>query len=56
MFASVTAVQPAQEMLAALDNGELPYRVAAVFRQPSYVLRNRITSVSPEITIYVRNQ
>jgi len=52
----LTPVQPAQEMLAALDNGELPYRVAAVFRQPSYVLRNRITSVSPEITIYVRNQ
>jgi len=45
----------AGEFLAALEAGRLPYRVAAVFRQQPRLLTNRITSVAPEIRIYVRN-
>ncbi|MEO8601639.1 MAG: glycosyltransferase family 39 protein [bacterium] len=41
--------------LAGLEGGQLPYRVAAVFRQQPRLLTNRITSVAPEIRIYVRN-
>jgi hypothetical protein len=52
----LTAAPPAVDMLNALDKGELPYHVAAVLRQQPRVLRNRITSLAPEITIYVRNQ
>jgi hypothetical protein len=48
--------QPAAvDLLAGLEAGQLPYRVGAVFRQDPLLLRNRITSVAPEITIYVRN-
>ena len=47
---------PAVEFLQALEAGQLPYRVGGTFRQEPYLLRNRITSVAPEITIYVRNQ
>ena len=48
--------QPAAvDLLAGLEAGQLPYRVGAVFRQEPRLLRNRITSVAPEITIYVRN-
>jgi dolichyl-phosphate-mannose-protein mannosyltransferase len=48
--------QPAAvDFLAALEGGELPYRVGGVFRQEPWLVRNRITSVAPEITIYVRN-
>ena len=47
---------PAVEFLQALEGGQLPYRVGGTFRQEPYLLRNRITSVAPEITIYVRNQ
>lgn len=46
----------AVEFLAAVEAGWLPYRKAAVFGQESPLLRNRITSVAPEITVYVRNQ
>jgi len=45
----------AEEFLAALQNGSLPYRVAATFQQTPRILRNRITSLAPEIRIYVRN-
>jgi hypothetical protein len=44
----------AADYLGALESGQLPYRVAAVFTQRPRLLRNRITSVGPEITIYVR--
>jgi hypothetical protein len=44
----------AVEFLAALESGALPYRLAAVFRQEPRLLTNRITSVAPEIRIYVR--
>ncbi|MDX2166736.1 MAG: glycosyltransferase family 39 protein [Deltaproteobacteria bacterium] len=44
----------ATEFLAALESGALPYRLAAVFRQDPHLLTNRITSVAPEIRIYVR--
>jgi hypothetical protein len=44
----------AAEYLGALESGQLPYRVATVFTQRPRLLRNRITSIGPEITIYVR--
>jgi 4-amino-4-deoxy-L-arabinose transferase-like glycosyltransferase len=44
----------ATEFLAALESGALPYRLAMVFRQEPHLLTNRITSVAPEIRIYVR--
>ncbi len=48
--------EPAAEVfLASLQAGRLPYRVAATFQQNPRVLRNRITSLAPEIRIYVRN-
>ena len=40
--------------LGALENGTLPYRLAAVFSQEPRTLHNRITSVAPEIRVYVR--
>jgi 4-amino-4-deoxy-L-arabinose transferase-like glycosyltransferase len=43
-------------LLAALESGQMPYRVGAVLRQDPVLVRNRITSLAPEITIYVRNQ
>jgi hypothetical protein len=52
----LTAQPAAVDLLAGLEAGELPYHVGAVFRQEPVLLRNRITSVAPEITIYVRNQ
>ena len=49
--------QPAAvDLLAALEGGRLPYRVAAVFRQEPRLLCNRITSLAPAITIYVRDE
>lgn len=45
---------PAIEMLTALESGALPYRLAASFRQEPRTIRNRITSIAPEIRIYVR--
>lgn len=50
----LTANPAAEELLAALETGALPYRLAAVFRQTPRLLTNRITSVAPEIRIYVR--
>jgi hypothetical protein len=44
----------ATAFLAALESGALPYRLAEVFRQEPHLLTNRITSVAPEIRIYVR--
>jgi hypothetical protein len=44
----------ATEYLSALESGALPYHLAAVFRQEPRLLTNRITSVAPEIRIYVR--
>lgn len=44
----------AGEMLAALEQGALPYRLAATFRQDPVTIQNRITSIAPEIRIYVR--
>ncbi len=51
----LTAQPDAVELLRALEGGELPYRVGGVFRQDPVFVRNRITSVAPEITVYVRN-
>jgi hypothetical protein len=45
----------AVDLLRALEGGELPYRVGGVFRHDPWFVRNRITSVAPEITVYVRN-
>lgn len=47
---------PAVEFLQALEDGALPYRLAAVFSQEPRLVHNRITSLAPEIRIYVRNQ
>jgi 4-amino-4-deoxy-L-arabinose transferase-like glycosyltransferase len=44
----------AVEFLDALEDGRLPYRLAAVFRQDPRLVHNRITSVAPEIRVYVR--
>jgi 4-amino-4-deoxy-L-arabinose transferase-like glycosyltransferase len=52
----LTAQPAAVDLLAGLEAGQLPYRVGAVFRQDPVLLRNRITSLAPEITIYVRDQ
>ncbi|MGH7785813.1 MAG: ArnT family glycosyltransferase, partial [Candidatus Binatia bacterium] len=46
---------PAAEFLAALEGGQLPYRVGGVFRVTPRLLTNRITSLAPEIIVYVRN-
>lgn len=52
---SLLAPAPAAvAMLAALEGGALPYRLAAAFRQDPRTFRNRITSIAPEIRIYVR--
>ena len=54
---SLLAPHPAAvEFLDALENGKLPYRLAAVFSQEPRILHNRITSVAPEIRIYVRRE
>ena len=45
----------ASAFLTALEGGQLPYHVAATFRQEPRLITNRITSVAPEIRIYVRN-
>ncbi|HYD50195.1 MAG TPA: hypothetical protein VEB21_17690, partial [Terriglobales bacterium] len=42
----------ARAMLQAIESGELGYRKVASFRQSPLLLRNRITSLAPEITIY----
>jgi hypothetical protein len=52
----LTPAPAAADMLAALEAGQMPYHVGAAFRQDRHLLRTRITSVAPEITIYVRNQ
>jgi hypothetical protein len=43
----------AVDLLKGLESGELPYRVGAVFRQDPVLIRNRITSIAPEIVVYV---
>ena len=52
----LTEAPAAADVLGALETGQLPYRVGAVFRQHPRLLRNRITSVAPEITVYVRSE
>lgn len=53
---SLLSPQPeAVEFLQALEGGALPYRLAAVFSQEPRVVHNRITSLAPEIRIYVRH-
>jgi hypothetical protein len=52
----LTPHPPAVEFLDALEKGGLPYRLAAVFSQEPRILHNRITSVAPEIRIYVRQE
>jgi hypothetical protein len=47
---------PATQLLDALEGGRLPYRLAAVFHQQPRLVNNRITSVAPEIRIYVRRE
>lgn len=52
---SLLSARPeAVEFLTALEDGRLPYRLAAAFRQDPRLVHNRITSVAPEIRIYVR--
>jgi hypothetical protein len=48
------AVPRALQFQDALARGELGYREAAVFRRDPALLRLRITSLAPEIVIYVR--
>ncbi len=48
-------VPEARRLQEALQSGELGYRVAATFKQEPRLLRLRITSLAPEITIYVRD-
>lgn len=50
----LSARPEAVAFLDALEGGQLPYRLAAVFRQDPRLVHNRITSVAPEIRIYVR--
>lgn len=52
----LTPHPPAAAFLDALETGRLPYRLAAVFGQEPRLLHNRITSVAPEIRIYVRQE
>ena len=52
----LTADPGAVDLLNGLESGELPYRVGAVFRQDPVLIRNRITSIAPEIVVYVRSQ
>lgn len=52
---SLLAPHPdATAFLDALEQGTLPYRLAAVFSQEPRLVHNRITSIAPEIRIYVR--
>jgi hypothetical protein len=44
----------ATALLRGLADGGAGYRVGARFAQPTWLIRNRITSLAPEITIYVR--
>ncbi|MBX3027552.1 glycosyltransferase family 39 protein [bacterium] len=54
---SLLAPHPAaSELLAALEQERLPYRLAAVFNQQPRLVHNRITSIAPEIRIYVRRE
>lgn len=41
---------------AALERGELPYRPVASFHEPERLLRLRITSLDPRITLYARRR
>jgi hypothetical protein len=45
----------AVRLFAALQSGDLGYRPAARFRQTPRLLRSGITSLCPEITIYVHD-
>ncbi len=47
-------VAEAEKFRGALERGELGYREAVAFRQDPVLLRLRITSLAPEIRIYVR--
>ncbi|MFN8643942.1 MAG: hypothetical protein U0802_20660 [Candidatus Binatia bacterium] len=51
----LTPEPPALELLQALEGGALPYRLAAAFPQAPRVVHNRITSLAPEIRVYVRH-
>jgi hypothetical protein len=46
----------AAEFLQALETEQLSYRLAATFRRDPHLIHNRITSVNPEIRIYVRTE
>jgi hypothetical protein len=50
----LTPEPAAVDLLSALESGALPYRVAAAFRREPRLIRNRITSIAPEIVVYVR--
>jgi Dolichyl-phosphate-mannose-protein mannosyltransferase len=52
----LTPVPQAVQMVHALESGSLGYSVAARFRQTPRLLRLRITSIAPEITIYERER
>jgi hypothetical protein len=54
---SLLAPRPqAIRFLAALEKGELGYAPAARFSQRPRLIRSRITSIAPEITIYARKR
>ncbi len=48
-------VAPARELLEAIVVGETEYRKVAEFRLEPKLLRSRITSLAPEISIYARD-
>jgi len=50
----VRPVGPAVELEHALEGGKMPYRAAAEFGQQPHLLRAKITSLNPTITIYAR--
>jgi len=52
----LTPVPAAERFLAGLQSGELGYRPAVRVSQAPRLLRLEITSLAPEITIYVRDQ
>lgn len=51
----LTEVPAATEMLAAIEAGTVPYREVERFARDPWLVRLRITSLSPEIRIFVRD-
>lgn len=51
----LTEVPAASEMLAAIESGRVPYREAARFERRPWLIRIRITSLAPQIRVFVRD-